>query len=145
MDSDRLTASGFEDFVRVDGEIGSSNSEGSEESVVEERVADEIDEVNEEGEGERNQPYERKVLPEELSRKVMTLTCESTADGGSICDVYLAGTAHVSAVVFLELCSGCVAILTPQNLKVRISSLTYIFILHQKTLLEKVARGLSGT
>ncbi|EOX99165.1 TraB family protein isoform 2 [Theobroma cacao] len=76
----------------------------------------------------------RKVeLPEELSRSVMVLTCESSAEGGN-CDVYLVGTAHVSQescreveavisflkpqVVFLELCSSRVAVLTPQNLKV---------------------------
>ncbi|CAN4104811.1 unnamed protein product [Withania somnifera] len=127
MDSDGLAASGFEDFVRVDGEIVSSNSD---ESVVEEREPD-VDEVNEEGES--HEPYERKALPEELSRNVMTLTCESSAEEG-VCDVYLVGTAHVSAescqeveavinflkpqVVFLELCAGRVAILTPQNLKV---------------------------
>ncbi|CAA7049560.1 unnamed protein product [Microthlaspi erraticum] len=34
-------------------------------------------------------------LPEELAKSVMVLTCESTEEGGS-CDVYLAGTAHVS-------------------------------------------------
>ncbi|KAF3976719.1 hypothetical protein CMV_000118 [Castanea mollissima] len=76
---------------------------------------------------------QRKVLPEELSRSVMALTCESTAEGG-VCDVYLVGTAHVSQescreveaiisylkpqVVFLELCSSRVAVLTPQNIKV---------------------------
>ncbi|KAL5797825.1 hypothetical protein ACOSQ2_002645 [Xanthoceras sorbifolium] len=75
----------------------------------------------------------RKVLPEELSRSVVVLTCESSAEGGT-CDVYLVGTAHVSQesckevqavidylkpqVVFLELCSSRVAVLTPQNLKV---------------------------
>ena len=41
---------------------------------------------------------QRKVLPEELSRSVMALTCESTAEGG-VCDVYLVGTAHVSQVI----------------------------------------------
>lgn len=76
---------------------------------------------------------QRKVLPEELSRSVLALTCESTAEGG-VCDVYLVGTAHVSQescreveaiisylkpqVVFLELCSSRVAVLTPQNIKV---------------------------
>ncbi|BBH00012.1 TraB family protein [Prunus dulcis] len=76
---------------------------------------------------------QRKVLPEELSRSVVVLTCESTAEGG-VCDVHLVGTAHVSVescreveavisylkpeVVFLELCSSRVAALTPQNLKV---------------------------
>lgn len=75
----------------------------------------------------------KKVLPEELSRSVVILTCDSTAEGGT-CDVYLVGTAHVSKescreveaiidflkpqVVFLELCSSRVSVLTPQNLKV---------------------------
>lgn len=40
---------------------------------------------------------QRKVLPEELSRSVVVLTCESTAEGG-VCDVHLVGTAHVSVV-----------------------------------------------
>ncbi|KAK4743411.1 hypothetical protein SAY87_001412 [Trapa incisa] len=72
-------------------------------------------------------------LPEELSSSVVVLSCESSAEGGR-CDVYLVGTAHVSQescrkveavisylkpeVVFLELCSQRVAVLTPQNLKV---------------------------
>ncbi|GAB4825136.1 hypothetical protein Ancab_008012 [Ancistrocladus abbreviatus] len=75
---------------------------------------------------------EKKVLPEELSRNVVVLSCEST-DGGT-CDVYLVGTAHVSQescrevqavisflkpqAVFLELCSSRVAILTLGDLKV---------------------------
>ncbi|GAB2285289.1 hypothetical protein Dimus_019743 [Dionaea muscipula] len=75
---------------------------------------------------------ERKVLPEELSRDVMVLSCDN-ADGGN-CDVYLVGTAHVSEescrevqavisylkpeAVFLELCSSRVAILTLRDLKV---------------------------
>ncbi|XP_068668525.1 uncharacterized protein [Aristolochia californica] len=75
----------------------------------------------------------RRVLPEELSRSVMLLECESSVEGGS-CDVYLVGTAHVSKescrevqavinylkpqVVFLELCSNRVAILKPQKLEV---------------------------
>ncbi|TKY66952.1 TraB domain-containing protein [Spatholobus suberectus] len=73
------------------------------------------------------------TLPEELSRNVLVLSCESAAEGG-VCDVYLVGTAHVSEessrevqaivnflkpqVVFLELCSSRVAVLTLQNLKV---------------------------
>ncbi|KAH7675690.1 TraB/PrgY/GumN family protein [Dioscorea alata] len=75
----------------------------------------------------------RRGLPEELSKGVVVLECESSAEGGS-CDVYIVGTAHVSLescrevqavinylkpeVVFLELCSSRVTILTPQNLKV---------------------------
>nr|DAD20596.1 TPA_asm: hypothetical protein HUJ06_022059 [Nelumbo nucifera] len=76
---------------------------------------------------------QNKVLPEEILKSVVCLQCESSAEGGS-CDVYLVGTAHVSMescrevqavidylkpqVVFLELCSNRVAILTPQNLQV---------------------------
>lgn len=41
----------------------------------------------------------RRTLPEELSRSVVVLTCESSAEGGGgTCDVYLVGTAHVSEV-----------------------------------------------
>ncbi|KAE9456174.1 hypothetical protein C3L33_11924, partial [Rhododendron williamsianum] len=74
----------------------------------------------------------RKVPPEELFRKVVKLSCKSTAEGG-ICEVYLIGTAHVSEescrevqavirflqpqVVFLELCRSREALLFPQNLK----------------------------
>lgn len=75
----------------------------------------------------------RMTLPEELSRSVVVLDCESSAEGGT-CDVFLVGTAHVSEescreveavisylkpeVVFLELCHSRAAVLTPQNLKV---------------------------
>lgn len=38
------------------------------------------------------------ALPEELSRNVVVLSCESAALGG-VCDVYLVGTAHVSEVI----------------------------------------------
>lgn len=44
---------------------------------------------------------QRKVLPVELSRSVVTLTCESATEGG-VCDVYLVGTAHVSQVNWLD-------------------------------------------
>ncbi|RWR84368.1 traB domain-containing protein [Cinnamomum micranthum f. kanehirae] len=73
-------------------------------------------------------------LPEELSKSVVFLECESTAESGT-CHVYLVGTAHVSEkscrevqavirclkpqVVFLELCSDRVAVLSsPKNLQV---------------------------
>ncbi|KAG5551770.1 hypothetical protein RHGRI_010000 [Rhododendron griersonianum] len=75
----------------------------------------------------------RKVLPEELCRNVVKLSCKSNAEGG-ICEVYVIGTAHVSKescqevqavirflrpqVVFLELCLSRKALLFPQNLKV---------------------------
>lgn len=51
-----------------------------------------------EGEGGDGGEDERKELPEELSRSVLKLSCESTAAEGGICDVYLVGTAHVSTV-----------------------------------------------
>ncbi|KAF9588774.1 hypothetical protein IFM89_015501 [Coptis chinensis] len=76
---------------------------------------------------------EKRVLPDELAKGVVLLECESSAEGG-VCQVYLVGTAHVSQescreveaiisylkpqVVFLELCSSRVAILTPQSLQV---------------------------
>ncbi|KAJ0966097.1 hypothetical protein J5N97_027235 [Dioscorea zingiberensis] len=75
----------------------------------------------------------RRGLPDELSKGVVVLECESS-DAGGTCDVYIVGTAHVSQescrevqavisylkpqVVFLELCSSRVTILTPQNLQV---------------------------
>ncbi|GMJ06382.1 hypothetical protein like AT1G05270 [Hibiscus trionum] len=71
-------------------------------------------------------------LPEELSKNVVYLSCESSAEGGK-CDVYLVGTSHVSKescreveaiisylkpqVVFLELCSRRVGVFTIRNVK----------------------------
>lgn len=106
---------------------GASSSSFDDQSVIVENEENHDVNANEvEGEG-------RRVLPEELSRSVVTLSCDSSAEGGN-CDVYLVGTAHVSMescqeveavisflkpqVVFLELCSNRVAVLTPQNLKV---------------------------
>ena len=40
----------------------------------------------------------RAVLPDELSRSVVVLECESSAEGG-VCYVYLVGTIHVSEVI----------------------------------------------
>lgn len=40
----------------------------------------------------------KKELPEELSKSVVFLTCESSAEGGT-CDVYVVGTAHISQVI----------------------------------------------
>lgn len=44
---------------------------------------------------------QRRVLPDELSRSVTVLSCESSANYG-VCDVYLVGTAHVSMVICLN-------------------------------------------
>ncbi|XP_065869347.1 uncharacterized protein [Euphorbia lathyris] len=79
-----------------------------------------------------NSPH-RRELPEELSRNVVVLTCESTVEGGS-CDVYMIGTSHdkqesckqIQAViqslkpqvVFLELCCQRMNLLTSQNAEV---------------------------
>ncbi|KAI4322557.1 hypothetical protein L6164_022238 [Bauhinia variegata] len=115
-----------EDFVHVE----SPNIESLSESIV---GADDTANVPASPSRHAEAWEHRKVLPEELSRSVVTLTCESTAEGG-VCDVYVVGTAHVSEescrevqaiinflkpqVVFLELCSSRVTVLTPQNLKV---------------------------
>ncbi|CAH2038864.1 unnamed protein product [Thlaspi arvense] len=45
--------------------------------------------------GECSSETKKVELPEELTKSVVILTCESTVEGGS-CDVYLIGTAHVS-------------------------------------------------
>lgn len=42
----------------------------------------------------------REVVPEEVWRSVVRLSCESTAEGG-VCEVYLVGTSHVSQVVLV--------------------------------------------
>lgn len=56
------------------------------------------DEVRDENKDDAVVQETKKVLPEELSRSVIFLTCESSAEGGA-CDVYLVGTAHVSRVI----------------------------------------------
>ncbi|KAK8981733.1 hypothetical protein V6N11_028138 [Hibiscus sabdariffa] len=80
-------------------------------------------------------------LPEELSKKVVHLSCESSAEGGK-CDVYLVGTCHASKarscsgfclescreveavisylkpqVVFLELCPSRIGVLHARDVK----------------------------
>ncbi|KAJ4826363.1 hypothetical protein Tsubulata_045905 [Turnera subulata] len=128
--SDPAPAASGEDFVHIDSPEPLSESIVN---VAEELGADDDGGNSNEGSGAFAAEPERKELPEELSRSVMLLTCESSAEGGS-CDVYLVGTAHVSQesckeveavvsylkpqVVFLELCSSRIAVLTPQNIKV---------------------------
>ncbi|KAA0042435.1 traB domain-containing protein [Cucumis melo var. makuwa] len=121
-----------EDFVHIEDpnieSLCDSIVSTTDEQINDEAAASVISPEAEEGLAEQ-----RRVLPEELSRSVLALTCETTSEGG-ICDVYLVGTAHVSQescrevqavisylkpqVVFLELCASRVAVLTPQNLKV---------------------------
>ncbi|XP_040370254.1 traB domain-containing protein isoform X2 [Rosa chinensis] len=118
-----------EDFVHVENSLSDSivNVE------VPREEEDDGDVVSTSAAAAEEDDRGRKVLPEDLSRSVVVLTCESSAEGG-VCDVHLVGTAHVSVescreveavisflkpeVVFLELCSSRVAVLSPQNLKV---------------------------
>ncbi|KAK3008108.1 hypothetical protein RJ639_014370 [Escallonia herrerae] len=85
-----------EDSVHVDYDNFNYNINRSDGEVSDPSVAAGdgrgFDVASTNGEAEDGQ---RKVLPAELSRSVMVLTCESAAEGGS-CDVYLVGTAHVS-------------------------------------------------
>ncbi|KAL5573270.1 hypothetical protein UlMin_022867 [Ulmus minor] len=127
---DAAAAAVGEDFVRIEN----ASAEDLSDSIV--RVDEPREEVgltSAETGAETEGSEQRRVLPDELSQSVVALTCESSAEGG-VCDVYLVGTAHVSMdscreveaiisslkpeVVFLELCSSRVAVLTPQNLKV---------------------------
>lgn len=77
-----------EDFVHIENPGVESLSE----SIV--RVDVPIDDDIPEAEGSE----QRRVLPDELSRSVTVLSCESSANG-RVCDVYVVGTAHVSMVI----------------------------------------------
>ncbi|XP_058210662.1 uncharacterized protein LOC131323059 [Rhododendron vialii] len=137
----------YSDFVRIDGpgspvreDPGADDIEGLVRSVS---TVDDEEGGDERGGGDAAVAAEdfgdgdgedrREAVPEEVWRSVVRLSCESTAEGG-VCEVYLVGTSHVSQescqeveavirflkpqVVFLELCSSRMAVLTPQNLKV---------------------------
>ncbi|KAM5580695.1 hypothetical protein ABKV19_010107 [Rosa sericea] len=124
-----------EDFVHVENSLADSLSESIVNVEVPREEEDDGDVVSTSAAAaeEEDDDRGRKVLPEDLSRSVVVLTCESSAESG-VCDVHLVGTAHVSVescreveavisflkpeVVFLELCSSRVAVLSPQNLKV---------------------------
>nr|KYP50343.1 TraB domain-containing protein [Cajanus cajan] len=124
-------AASAEDFVHV----ADLKMESLSESMVriDEPETSDADGVSSATEASTDSDRRPLTLPEELSRNVVVLSCESAAEGG-VCDVYLVGTAHVSEessrevqaivnflkpqVVFLELCSSRVAVLTLQNLKV---------------------------
>ncbi|KAG6717737.1 hypothetical protein I3843_04G107900 [Carya illinoinensis] len=123
-----------EDFVHIENPIVDENLS---ESIVHVEEPPPRDDDAFDGDvsasNEADTSEQRRILPEELSRSVLLLSCDSAAEGG-VCDVYLVGTAHVSQesckevqavisymkpqVVFLELCSSRVAVLTPQNIKV---------------------------
>jgi pheromone shutdown-related protein TraB len=118
-----------EEFVHVDGTRENSAGEDSDHSIVS------FDEASGNGASRADEAEtgQKRTLPDELSRSVMVLRCESSGETGN-CDVYIVGTAHVSMescqevqavisclqpeVVFLELCASRVAVLSPQNLKV---------------------------
>lgn len=135
MDSQSPEIAAGEDFIRIENAAAEDLSESivrvdepgeSNDAVLTSAGAEENE--DDDGDSERST-----VLPEELTRSLVVLSCESSAERG-VCDVYLVGTAHVSMescreveavisylkpeVVFLELCSSRVAVLTPQNLKV---------------------------
>ncbi|XP_065868211.1 uncharacterized protein [Euphorbia lathyris] len=116
-----------EDFFHI--ENPNPNMEPLSEGIVD--VAAELREEHGEVAVSGGEP-ERRELPEELSKNVVVLTCESTVEGGS-CDVYLIGTCHGSQesceevkaviqflkpqVVFLGLCPKRRDVLTSQNLE----------------------------
>ncbi|GLT96574.1 hypothetical protein SLE2022_141850 [Rubroshorea leprosula] len=125
-----------EDFVHIESPDpdGVDSLSKSIVKIEDELLSDGSDDV-ETGEVSDFSERRKLELPEELSRSVMVLSCQSTAEGGT-CDVYLVGTAHVSKescgeveavisflkpqVVFLELCSSRVPVLCPpsENLKI---------------------------
>lgn len=84
-----------EDFVHIENPGVESLSE-SIVRVDEPKDDDVITTTTTEAESESSE--QRQVIPEELARSVMVLSCESSADDG-VCDVYVVGTAHVSLVI----------------------------------------------
>lgn len=101
----------------MDPHAASANAEGEDFVHIENPGADEslseiivnIEEEPPPGDDDDSTSYEdesweqtKAVLPEELSRSVVALTCDSVAKGG-VCDVYLVGTAHVSQVILFLL------------------------------------------
>ncbi|WOL06059.1 traB domain-containing protein [Canna indica] len=134
-----------EDYVHVSNPLSEEVQDRQERPELGSALPTEADERSEdqdssggglggaEGPTEEGVTEGKRILPEELAKSVVLLQCESSAEGGS-CDVHLVGTAHVSQescrevqaiinclkpqVVFLELCSSRISILTPQNLQV---------------------------
>ncbi|KAJ4826364.1 hypothetical protein Tsubulata_045906 [Turnera subulata] len=69
-----------------------------------------------------DQSWEGKELPEELSKSVMVLTCDSSAEGGT-CHVYVVGTNHVSQKS-CRVVQAVVSYLKPQETYAYSSTLT---------------------
>lgn len=69
-------------------------------------IFDAADELRED-DNKHDVASERKEPPNDFSRNVVVLTCESKAEGGK-CVVYLVGTAHVSQVKAESPCFFCV-------------------------------------
>lgn len=86
-----------EDFIHIENP-NPDNVEALSESVVSlgESVVSYGDEVKDSSDAVSEET--KKELPEELSKSVVFLTCESSAEGGT-CDVYVVGTAHISQVI----------------------------------------------
>lgn len=104
MDSQSPEIAAGEDFIRIENAAAEDLSESivrvdepgeSNDAVLTSAGAEENE--DDDGDSERST-----VLPEELTRSLVVLSCESSAERG-VCDVYLVGTAHVSMVNwFLE-------------------------------------------
>lgn len=136
MDSPaNLSSSTIDDFVTVENPKlvpidGSDDDDSFDEKIGSSGRENDNDNQNE----NENENHETGVgmIPEDVMKNVVVLSCDNI-DGGT-CDVYLVGTAHVSQescrevqvvisclkpqVVFLELCSSRVSILTLKNLKI---------------------------
>lgn len=86
-----------EDFIHVENP-NPDNVVALSESIVSlgESVVGYVDEVKDSTDAASEET--KKELPEELSKSVVFLTCESSAEGGT-CDVYVVGTAHISQVI----------------------------------------------
>lgn len=88
--------SATEDFVHVDNADPDPITDPNIETSPEDFVS--VDENQHDvAPAEAEVSDRNRVLTEELSRSVVMLSCESSAEGGT-CDVYLVGTAHVSQV-----------------------------------------------
>lgn len=92
-----------EDFVHIENP---SVDESLSESIVNVEAPQRDNDAGDDDASTSNEASiseQRTVLPEELSRSVVALTCDTAAEGG-LCDVYLVGTAHVSQVIQNLLC-----------------------------------------
>ena len=94
MDAQSPESAAPEDFVHV-ADLKMESLSDSMVRIDEPSVADAVSSAPEETPADSDR--RPMTLPAELSRNVVVLSCESSAEGG-VCDVYLVGTAHVSEV-----------------------------------------------